>query len=51
MSYIPNIQGLRFIERDGKKILQQYVYAPPDSSSWSGPAPYEWEDVPLEDCK
>lgn len=33
---------LRFIERDGKKILQQKVYA-----DWPGTKETVWEDVPL----
>lgn len=51
MSYIPNIQGLRFIERDGKKVLQQLVYRPPDGgvSFHTGSLSYVWEDVPFEE--
>ena len=49
MSYIPNIQGLRFVERDGKKILQQLSLKQIDEgTSIYGGINYEWIDVPME---
>ena len=39
---------LRFVERDGKKILQQLWKSEP-SEQWNSLTTYqEWRDVPLE---
>jgi hypothetical protein len=45
---------LRFVERDGKKILQQWWDATPTVNlGWTGEMPIgetvgEWRDIPLE---
>jgi hypothetical protein len=53
-SWMP-LMNLRFVERDGKRILQQawaeHFYTPGDHShpgEWRQSEKHEWRDVPLE---